>query len=213
MIPILAFIASVISAYLVGSIPTGFIMAKIFKGIDIRQVGSSNVGATNVLRTVGKLPALITLLIDMLKGVFAVTVIANFFYSFNIDFLFEFYQPFLGLVAICGHIWTIFLRFKGGKGVATMIGVMVVISPSVFLVSGAIWLLVFTMSSYVSLASLAMGLALPISAVVMNKSIYLIIFNVTICALISYKHKDNIKRLLKKEEHKTIIFKKKAISS
>ena len=123
MISALVFIFSALLAYLIGSFPTSFIMAKTMKGIDIRQVGSGNAGATNVLRSVGKMPALVTLIVDIAKGIFVVTIAANFFYAFidNIDY--DFYRSFLGLAAICGHIWPVWLKFRGGKGVATTLGV------------------------------------------------------------------------------------------
>src|SRR5512137_883851 len=106
MVSIISFAASIVTAYLIGSFPTSFLLARSMKGVDIRQVGSKNAGATNVLRTVGKMPALITLVVDIMKGVLAVTVVANFFYAFGIDLVFEFYQGLIGLTVVCGHIWS-----------------------------------------------------------------------------------------------------------
>ncbi len=207
---IIALISGCIASYLLGAIPTSFIMAKFFKGIDIRKVGSGNVGATNVLRAVGKMPALITLVIDILKGVVAVTFIANFFYIyFDATLDRGLYKAILGLVVICGHVWTIFLKFKGGKGIATTIGVLGALAPSVFLPSIIIWLIIFFLTNYVSLASIGMSIALPIFAAIFDKPFYVIALTVTICILTSYKHKENIKRLLKGEENKTIIFKRR----
>lgn len=208
MVPVLAFISAVVSAYLIGSIPTGFLMTRMIKGVDIRGIGSKNVGATNVYRVAGKLPGLLTLIIDIAKGVLVVTLVAEFFYSFlpEVDNLF--FTALLGLTVIAGHIWSVFLRFKGGKGVATTIGVSAVLSPFVLAASLIVWLMVFIPTKYVSLGSLAFGLSLPICAILFNQPFYVVAFFVTICLLNSYKHKENIKRLLKGEENKTILFNK-----
>lgn len=207
MMPFFVFILSCLTAYLIGSIPTGFLMTKIFVGADIRSAGSKNVGATNVYRVAGKLPGLLTLIIDIVKGIIVVTLVTEFFYRYLPDIDYIFYKTFLGLIAILGHIYSVFLKFKGGKGVATTIGVTAAIAPLVLLVSLAVWLIVFIPTNYVSLGSLAFGIALPISALVFDQPFYVVIFCVILCILNTYKHKDNIKRLLKREENKTIIFK------
>lgn len=208
MVSFFVFILSCLIAYLIGSVPTGFLMTKIFVGADIRNAGSRNVGATNVYRVAGKLPGLLTLIIDIVKGIIVVTLVADFFYTYlpNVDYVF--YKTLLGLIAILGHIYSVFLKFKGGKGVATTIGVTAAIAPLVLLISLAVWLIVFITTNYVSLGSLAFGIALPISALVFDQPFYVVIFCVILCIMNTYKHKDNIKRLLKREENKTIIFKK-----
>jgi len=205
----LMFIVSVLAAYAVGSFPTSFLMAKAFKGIDIRQVGSKNAGATNVFRAVGKMPALATLVIDIYKGVFVVTVLAGFFYPLQNIFNYDFYRPLLGFIAVCGHIWPVFLKFRGGKGVATTLGMAAVLAPKAFLASAAIFVIVFSLSGYISLASIISLLSFPLIAAVFNYSFYLVVFSVTISLIVSYKHKENIKRLLKGVENKTVIFKPK----
>lgn len=208
MVSVLAFLLGSVSAYLLGSIPTGFLMTKIFAEIDIRNVGSKNVGATNVYRVAGKLPGLLTLFIDIGKGVLAVTVVANFYYSFVMNIDYVFFKAFLGLIAIFGHIWPVFLKLKGGKGVATTVGVTAVLAPIPLLISLLIWLAIFIPTNYVSLGSLAFGVSLPICAVILNESFYIVIFCVIICLLNTYKHKENIKRLIKRVENKTILFRK-----
>lgn len=207
MVPAFAFVLAVLSAYLVGSIPTGFLLTKIFKGTDIRAAGSKNVGATNVYRVAGKLPGFLTLFIDICKGVLVVTVVASFYYLFTPDIDCIFFRALLGLTAICGHIWPVFLKFRGGKGVATTIGVTAVLAPIPLALSLLVWLIVFIPTNYVSLGSLSFGLFLPVSAIIFNEPFYTVIFCVIICILNTYKHKDNIKRLLKGEENKTKIFK------
>lgn len=206
------FAISCLAAYLIGSVPTGFLMTKIFLGSDIRDSGSKNVGATNVYRVAGKLPGLLTLIIDITKGIIVVTLVVEFSYTYlpNVDYIF--YKTLLGLIAILGHIYSVFLKFKGGKGVATTIGVTAIIAPLVLLTSLAVWLIVFIPTSYVSLGSLAFGISLPISALLFGQPFYVVMFCVILCAINTYKHKDNIKRLLNKEENKTIIWKKVNIS-
>ncbi len=206
MCPYLALIFAVISIYLIGSFPTSFIFAKILKGIDIREVGSKNAGATNVVRTVGKIPGLLTLIIDVLKGMLAVTLVANFFYSFNIDLDHDFYIGLMALIVVCGHIWSVFLRFRGGKGVATTLGVGAVIALPVLLVTIGIWILVFVLTSYVSLASILALMAFPIFAIIFNYPFYIVLFATAICLISIYKHKDNIKRLIEGRENKTKLF-------
>ncbi len=212
MVPFFVFIFSCLMAYLIGSIPTGFLITKIFVGADIKSAGSKNVGATNVFRVAGKLPGLLTLIIDIVKGIIVVTLAADFFYTYLPDVDYIFFKTLLGLIAILEHIYSVFLKFKGGKGVATTIGVTAAIAPLVLLVSLAVWLIVFIPTNYVSLGSLAFGMALPISALVFDQPFYVVIFCVILCIINTYKHKDNIKRLLKREENKTIIFKKVSIS-
>ncbi|MCM8790811.1 MAG: glycerol-3-phosphate 1-O-acyltransferase PlsY [Candidatus Omnitrophica bacterium] len=200
---------SVLLAYLIGSFPTSYLLTKALKGIDIRQVGSKNAGATNVLRTVGKLPALFTLSIDIIKGVIVVTAVADFFYQRDIDLDSYFYRGLMGLVAVCGHVWPVFLKFKGGKGVATTLGVALGLTPLALIPSFIIWVLVFYLTNYVSLASIMSLLLFPIVACILDYPFYTIIFSVVICSLSIYKHKENIRRLLKGDENKTYIFRKK----
>lgn len=202
MVEILAFLSSVLLAYLIGSFPTSFVLTKSLKGIDIRQVGSKNAGATNVLRAAGKIPALITLIIDILKGFLVVAVLAPLLYSSIRELDYDFYRIFLGLVTVCGHIWPVFLGFKGGKGVATTIGVGLAIAPVPLTVSLFIWTAIFSMTKYVSLSSIISLMIFPILTAVFNYSIYTIIFSIVICAVVIYKHKTNISRLLKGEENK-----------
>lgn len=207
IISVMIFMAAVISAYLVGSIPTGFLMTRIFKGVDIRSVGSKNVGATNVYRVAGKLPGLLTLIIDMGKGILVVTIMTRIYYVFLQEVDYVFFRALLGLIAICGHIWSVFLKFKGGKGVATTIGVTGVLAPIPLALSLLVWLGIFIPTNYVSLGSLFFAFALPIFSVVLNEPLYVVIFCIIICLLNTYKHKDNIARLLKGQENKTILFK------
>jgi len=199
---------SMAAAYLLGSIPTSFIVARRMTGLDIRTQGSGNAGATNVLRVAGKLPALGVLIADIAKGVIAVTVLANFAAQASEGTGRELLQVLLGFSVIAGHIWSVFLKFKGGKGVATTIGVLAVIAPLAFFPSILVWLIFFSIYHYVSLASIVFGVALPIFALIFGAQLPMILFTVTLCILNSYKHKKNIIRLIRGEEPKTYILKK-----
>ncbi|MDP2942608.1 MAG: glycerol-3-phosphate 1-O-acyltransferase PlsY, partial [Candidatus Omnitrophota bacterium] len=146
---------SLVLCYLIGSIPTSYLFAKALKGIDIRQFGSGNVGATNTYRVVGKLPGLLVLIIDILKGLICVTLVAKLFLRLGVAIEPATYGMILGFMAIVGHIWSIFLGFKGGKGVATSAGVFIGVAPDVFLWGLLVWVAVFAWKRYISLASIA----------------------------------------------------------
>ena len=195
---------SLILAYLIGSIPTSFIFGKILKKIDIRKHGSGNVGTTNVFRAVGKIPALIVLLLDIFKGSFAVFFLPEIFFNNTIGITigFEIYQILLGLFVIAGHVWSVFLKFKGGKGVATTAGVLLVLAPKVLIAGLFIWILVFLAFRIVSVASITASVFLPIFAIILRRPIYLVLFCVFLCIFGTYKHKSNIKRLIRGEEKK-----------
>ncbi|MBL7069163.1 MAG: glycerol-3-phosphate 1-O-acyltransferase PlsY [Candidatus Omnitrophica bacterium] len=195
-------IIAVILSYLLGSIPMSYIIARITKGVDIRKYGSGNVGATNVLRTAGRAPAAIALIGDILKGVISVTVLAKTAYPASGIIDYESFRILLGLSVICGHIWPVFLRFKGGKGVATSTGVLLVICPKALGIAACVWLLTVIITKYVSLGSLLGSISLPIITAVMGSSIQLVIFTITLCIISSYKHKSNIIRLINGEESK-----------
>lgn len=191
----------VITTYLIGSFPTSYLIGKL-KGVDIRRRGSGNVGATNVLRVVGKLPALITLVIDIAKGVVAVTIVAALCYTPEMPINFSIFRSLLGLTAVLGHIWSIFLKFKGGRGVATSCGVFVILLPKEIAVAAIVFLLAVLLTKYVSVGSLLLALTVPVCAALWGESIELVILSVTICIILSYRHKVNIKRLLIRSENK-----------
>jgi acyl phosphate:glycerol-3-phosphate acyltransferase len=194
-------IMGVISAYLIGSFPTSYLIGKL-KGVDIQRSGSGNVGATNVLRVVGKLPALITLVIDIAKGVVVVTIVAALSYNPEMPITSSIFKTLLGLTAIIGHNWSIFLKFKGGKGVATSCGVFMILLPKEMAVGVTVFLLAILLTKYVSFGSLLLVLTVPICAALMGESIELVILAITVCIIVSYRHKVNIKRLLTGAENK-----------
>ncbi len=180
-------------AYILGSIPCGILIARLYR-IDIRQVGSKNPGATNVLRAVGKKPALFTLLGDLSKGMAAVSLGKVFFSSPAMAAI-------MGLLAIIGHDWSIFSQFRGGKGVATSLGVFLILAPYAVLIALLTWLGVLFISRYVSLASISAALALPFSTFFFYGGGPLFFVSLLAAILLIFKHKENIQRLLAGTEH------------
>ena len=194
---------SVVSAYFLGAIPTGYLCGRLLKGIDIRQHGSKNMGATNVLRTLGKGPGLAVLLIDILKGVIPTTVVAN---------LCGVSDPLalvlIGAAAVAGHNWTVFLQFKGGKGVATSLGVLIGLAIQipglrpVLVATIATWIAVFVLSRYVSLASITAAVTLPAFMVIFNAPFAIKIMSIVLCLFVVFRHRSNIDRLIKGQENR-----------
>ncbi|MEC4676008.1 MAG: glycerol-3-phosphate 1-O-acyltransferase PlsY [Nitrospirota bacterium] len=180
-------------AFVLGSIPTSLIIAKN-RGIDIRKVGSGNIGATNVLRALGKGPAILTLAGDILKGLTAVLV-ARFFE------VGMFYEGVVGLCSILGHNFSVFLKFRGGKGVATSIGVLSVYSPQTALFTIIIWLMTVFITKYSSLGALISFGLLPLSMIIFDaKAKFPIALIITL--IIYARHAGNISRLFKGTERK-----------
>ena len=182
-------------SYLLGSIPFGFILTKIFLKKDIRDIGSGNIGATNILRTGNKTIGYGTLFLDVIKAVFPIVYI-----KLN-------YPEYIFLASICvfiGHVFPLWLKFKGGKGVATYVGILFSINFALGLVFVCVWLTVFIISKYSSLSSLFGSLGVPIYLLLFtqqNSIFFLIMF-----VFIFYTHRENIKRLKNKEETMTKIF-------
>ncbi|MBN3038708.1 MAG: glycerol-3-phosphate 1-O-acyltransferase PlsY [Candidatus Omnitrophica bacterium] len=200
--------AGAILCYLLGSIPFGYIITRGLRNIDIRNHGSGNVGATNVFRVVGPIPGISVFILDMLKGLTAVIFIAGLVLRTEPCIDTTLLRLIYAVACVCGHNWTIFLNFKGGKGMATSAGVIIGLSlkiPSlgmIFLLCMGFWVLILLISGTVSLASIAAAFLLPIFMVVFNQSLELIIFAVALCLFAIYRHKTNISRLLRGEEKK-----------
>ena len=199
------FLGGLIIAYFLGSIPTAYIFGKLLKNIDIREYGSGNVGATNVFRTVGKIPGIVVLLLDFLKG-FTAVILIPIILERVLPTAAEhfFFVIFLGVSVISGHIWTVFLRFKGGKGVATTAGVMLGLSPWLLLAAFVVWVIVFSAWKYVSLASIIAATSLPIFAAIAGENFYFILFCAVLCIVGVFGHRSNIKRLIRGEERKIL---------
>jgi glycerol-3-phosphate acyltransferase PlsY len=199
---------TILSSYLIGSIPTAYIFGKAIKGIDIRQFGSGNVGATNALRVLGKLPGITVLILDILKGFITVFFLGDLAITKITPFPNETMRILLGLSCISGHNWTVFLRFKGGKGIATTFGVLIALAMKIsgFKIILALviltWLLVFILTRIVSLASVLSGIALPAYMILFKQSTILVLSSAILSIFIILRHKSNLKRVLQgKEPH------------
>jgi glycerol-3-phosphate acyltransferase PlsY len=182
-----------IFAFLFGSIPVGVIIAKA-KGVDLKKVGSGNIGATNVLRSLGKWPAALTLLGDILKGTIAVAL-GRYFGTGT------FHEGLMGLSAVLGHNFSLFLGFRGGKGVATSLGVFILYSPKTALITFIIWLVVVLMTKYSSLGALISFGLLPLNIVLFDSKEKLPVA-LLITTFIIIRHTDNIQRLIKGTERR-----------
>ena len=207
----LILITAVVS-YLIGSVPTAYLLGKL-KGIDLRREGSGNVGATNAFRVLGPWAGALSLFLDVGKGWLAVTVLVNITVDLagllgggeafplgagQADWL----RIIAGIFAIAGHNWTIFLKFKGGKGVATSAGVFLGLVPGAVGLSLLLWLGIVALSGYVSLGSLLAALGLPLFIWLLGERIEFTLFGLLIAILVIIRHRSNIKRLLKGEENK-----------
>ena len=185
-----------LTCYLIGSIPFGFILTKFFLKKDIREVGSGNIGATNVLRTGNKTIGYLTLLLDVLKAVTPVLYI---------KFKFPELVYISSLSVFIGHVFPIWLKFKGGKGVATYVGILFSINYFLGVVFIISWLIIFFISKYSSLGSILSSLVIPIF-IFLNSSYENQYFFIIMFVLILYTHRENVKRLINKEESKTKIY-------
>ncbi len=194
-----------VAAYLSGAVPFAYIAGKALKGIDIRDYGSGNVGATNVLRTLGKGPGIIVLLLDMAKGAAAVTVVPWVFLMINgTDFPIsnELLRVICGVTAIVGHIWTIFLKFKGGKGVATTVGVFFGLTWISMLAAGVVFFIAVFLTRYISVGSILLGITLLVTNLLLKYSNEYIILSGAVLVLIVFTHRSNIRRLISGTENK-----------
>lgn len=177
----------IIAAYLLGSIPTGLLLAKC-AGVDIRKSGSGNIGATNAYRTLGRTVGILTLVGDCLKGV--IPVLAARYLGMGDAMIAA-----VGLAAFLGHVYTIFLGFKGGKGVATALGVFLAISPGAVGLAALWFVLVVWKWRYISLGSIIAALSIPGFVAVIDKRPPMILMSVVIALLVVWKHRENINRL------------------
>ena len=182
-------------SYFLGSIPFGFILTKIFLKQDIRETGSGNIGATNVLRTGNKRLGYLTLILDIIKAVIPVIYIKLY------------YPDLIFISALCaflGHLFPVWLKFDGGKGVATYVGILISIDFYYALIFGIIWILTFIISKYSSLSSIIASISIPIYILILGNGNF--IFFTIMFVLIFYTHRENIKRLINKEETKSKIY-------
>ena len=214
--PVLAYILTALGAYLLGSIPTGFLVAKA-KGIDIRSVGSGNIGATNAMRVLGKPAGIFVLLIDALKGYVACKILPPLIFNWlapHFSGLFVYFQNepvefqakffvLAGICAVLGHNYTCWLKFKGGKGIATTAGVYLALAPWAVLVALVVFILAVLLTKYVSVGSISAAVALPVTVWVMTPhNLFLGIVTTALGALAIYKHKSNLQRIMAGTENR-----------
>ncbi len=180
-------------SYLVGSIPIGLLIAKSLKDIDLRSVGSGNIGATNVARTCGLKYGIYTLILDILKGI--IPVLIALMISHNSIFI-----SIVALSVILGHMYSVFLDLSGGKGVATTLGVYLILNPVATIISVVIMLIIILGCGYVSLGSIAFAIIMPLFMIFQKGFIYFV-FSLIVMVLIINKHRDNIVRVIKGQEN------------
>ncbi len=188
----------VLFAYFLGSVPFGILVAHLFdRGVNLRKVGSGNIGATNVSRAVGKGGGILTLLLDAGKGAFAMVLAYNF-----MDSRVDLWLALTGGAAILGHIFPVYLGFRGGKGVATALGIVAFLSPVSAFLLAVLFAAVVYFTRYVSLASLCAAVALPPLMALLASSRDYVTLSLVICFLVIFTHRENIRRLLSGEERK-----------
>ncbi|MFN5148227.1 MAG: glycerol-3-phosphate 1-O-acyltransferase PlsY [Flavobacteriia bacterium] len=205
------FILFSIIAYLLGSIPTAVWIGRYRYGLDVREHGSKNAGATNTFRVLGKKPGILVLFIDIVKGALA-TALPEMILESNLqdpDHLIQI-RILSAIFAVTGHVFPIFAQFRGGKGVATSLGVIIGLQPIAALICVSLFLVVFVSSKYVSLGAITAAIAFPLINYFMlgEKSFWLLSFSLLLSALVIIAHRKNINRLMKGEENKMNLFKK-----
>lgn len=191
----MSYIIVIFLSYVIGSIPSGLILGKTLWHVDLRQHGSKNIGATNAWRTLGKLPGFIVFVADLLKGMLGVYLGMMLVGSSTAMII-------GGIMAIVGHSLSLFLKFKGGKGVATGLGVLIMLMPSVSAIVFLVWLIVVLISKYVSLGSIIAAVLVPVCAFIMGLSFDFVVFGIVAAVFVIYRHKSNIIRLMNGTENK-----------
>ena len=187
---------SIIIGYIFGSIPSGLVLVKMVCGIDIREYGSKNIGTTNVFRTVGGRMASIVLVSDVVKGILAVLLVRYLFDS-NLHL-----ELFTAIAALLGHNYSLFLGFKGGRGVATGLGLILLFMPDVCIFSFTVWLVIVFVTRYVSLGSIVGAFITPIVAYYRGYPLELVLFALAACVFVIVRHYENMKRLIAGTESK-----------
>ncbi|MFA4964027.1 MAG: glycerol-3-phosphate 1-O-acyltransferase PlsY [Thermoleophilia bacterium] len=190
----LAFAGLCVVAYLMGAIPFGVVIGKLFYNVDVREHGSGNVGTTNVFRTLGKKAGVTVLALDMLKGYIPAAIAAALFHPW--------YAIFIAAAPVAGHMYSIFLKGRGGKGVATGAAVVLALAPLAFLVCLAVWIGLILVTRYVSLASLAAAFLAPVQVIWGGQPLPYEIAAVLVAVIIFWAHRGNIGRLLRGTEHR-----------
>jgi len=187
-------IVLIAGAYLLGSIPTGLLLGKLY-GIDVRKEGSGNIGATNLYRTVGRKVGVMTLAGDCLKGM--LPVLAVKYSGLPLE-----YAAWVGLAAFCGHVFSVFLRFRGGKGVATALGVFLALSPLAVAIAVGVFVVLMLVWRYVSLGSIAAAAVMPIAVWALGEGRVVGVVTMIVAVIVIIRHSENIKRLVAGTENR-----------
>ncbi|MFM7667767.1 MAG: glycerol-3-phosphate 1-O-acyltransferase PlsY [Bacteroidota bacterium] len=211
MTEIILITSSIVIGYLLGSIPTAVWIGKQFYEIDVREHGSKNAGATNTFRVLGKKPGIIVLIIDVIKGIIAsmFPVIFNDFFEISYAFLISL-RLVSSIFSMIGHVLPVFAQFKGGKGVATSLGVLIGLQPFAALLCFGAFLLIFILSKYVSLGAIISAMIYPFIVYYVDPNVLFheMIFTVILSSAVIFTHRKNISRLLKGQENKMNLFKR-----
>jgi glycerol-3-phosphate acyltransferase PlsY len=207
-------VSALLFAYLFGSIPTAVWIGQAFYGIDVREYGSGNAGATNTFRVLGKKAGIAVMLLDIFKGYTATNL--AYFIGLSVtgpqnSVQFVNYQLALGITAVMGHLFPVFAGFRGGKGIATLFGMILAVQSQAAMLCVLTFVVVLLISKYVSLSSILAGFSFPLSVIFIFQSPIrsVVLYGMSICVLILVTHQKNIERLLKGKESKVNLFKKK----
>ncbi|NLE21596.1 MAG: glycerol-3-phosphate 1-O-acyltransferase PlsY [Actinobacteria bacterium] len=194
VVQVIGFVILFVVAYLLGSIPFGLVVGSLFYGVDVRQHGSGNVGTTNVFRVLGKKAGVAVLTCDMLKGYVPAAVAAALFDPW--------FAIFIAAAPVVGHIYSIFLKGKGGKGIATGAAVVLALVPVVFAIVFTVWIVLVLTTRYVSVGSLTASFLVPVLAFAFDEPVPYKIAGVLVAVIVWWAHRGNIRRLLAGEEHR-----------
>jgi acyl phosphate:glycerol-3-phosphate acyltransferase len=209
-------ISALIAAYLFGSVPSAVWIGQAFYGIDVREYGSGNAGATNTFRVLGKKAGITVMVMDIFKGWTATNLV--YFIGLSVtgphnSVQFVNYQLALGITAVMGHLFPVFAGFRGGKGIATLFGMILAVHTEAAMLCVMVFIIVLVLSKYVSLSSILAGFTFPLSIIFIFQSPIrsVVLYGMSICILILVTHQKNIERLLKGKESKVNLFKKKTV--
>jgi glycerol-3-phosphate acyltransferase PlsY len=194
VVQVIGFVVLLSLGYLVGSIPFGLVVGKLFYGVDVRQHGSGNVGTTNVFRVLGKKAGVVVLVCDMLKGYVPAAIAAALFDPW--------FAVFVAAAPVVGHVYSIFLKGRGGKGIATGAAVVLALVPLVFVIILVVWILLLLTTRYVSVASLAASFLVPVLTIAFDEPLPYKIAGVLVAIIVGWAHRGNIQRLLAGEENR-----------
>lgn len=193
-------IITIIISFLCGSIPTGYLITKKFRGVDIRTKGSGNIGSTNVKRIVGTKLSILTQILDITKGIIPIILAMYLAKTTKLSIPTNEYLSIIAIVVVLGHDFTPFLKFKGGKGVNTTVGAFIFVAPLPTLIGVAVHFILRLFTKIVSIRSIAIGVTIPVMCIIMNMSTSIAVSALFACILMIFRHKDNLMRIVHNKE-------------